>query len=290
VVKTDRRLAARCAAIASLGAAVIHGAVTPMHWREWVPAGAFFAVLAAFQLIWAFVAWSRPGTWVLLAGVFGNGAVAALWVVSCTSGPPFGPSAGEPEPVGAAGICVLLLQCYVVMGAGWAWSRKYPSDEVPGMSSALILMGANTIMAAAVTVSVVASVHGHHHHGGPLDAQSEHHGVHEDLVGGHSYSDGHSHMSTGTHGNGDESMQDHHHPTPTPSPPASGATPAPLAEPGRPVTDMALDTDHPQTDGPSTGAATESGSEPAISAPSAADSPQAEVGDAGEEHHHDHDD
>lgn len=33
--------------------------------------------------------------------------------------PPFGPSAGEPEPVGAAGICVLLLQCYVVMGAGW---------------------------------------------------------------------------------------------------------------------------------------------------------------------------
>jgi hypothetical protein len=34
---TDSALAARLAAIASIGAAVIHLAVIPSHWRDWMP-------------------------------------------------------------------------------------------------------------------------------------------------------------------------------------------------------------------------------------------------------------
>lgn len=181
VTKTDSRLGARCAAIASLGAAVIHVAVIPMHWRDWMLSGAFFAALAVFQLLWAVLAWFRPGTVVLAAGIAVNAGAAALWVSSCIAGPPVGPAAGQPEAIGAAGICVLLLQCYVVMGAVWAWSRKYQPDEVSGWGRALVLLGANTVMAGAVAVGLVASLQGHHQHGhGQLaEAQAEHHVTHE---------------------------------------------------------------------------------------------------------------
>ena len=228
--KTDSRLAARCAAVASLGAAVIHFAVTPMHWRDWLPSGVFFAALATFQLIWAFVAWSRPGAVVLAAGIAANAGAAALWVTSCIAGPPVGPSAGQPEAVGAAGICVLLLQCYVVMGAGWAWSRKYAPEEVSGFGRALVLMGANTLMAGAVTVGLATSLQGHHnhHHGGAVEAQVEHHATHE------AHMDGDMHMEG-------------HHPSEPESPPAGGVMKPPPAtapaEAGLPVTDMALESD-----------------------------------------------
>jgi hypothetical protein len=217
VTKTDSRLAARCAAIASLGAAVIHFAVAPMHWRDWWPSGVFFAALAVFQMLWAFVAWSRPSTVVLAAGIAANAGAAALWVTACIAGPPVGPSAGQPEAAGAAGICVLLLQCYVVMGAVWAWSRQHQAEAVSGLKRAGVLIGANAVMAGAVAVGLVASLHGHHHHhGGAVEAQSEHPATHD------------AHMG--------EPL----------APPVSGVTSPPAAltpEQGLPVTDMGLDID-----------------------------------------------
>lgn len=173
VTKTDSRLAARCAAVASLGAAAIHFAVMPMHWRDWVPSGVFFAGLAVFQLLWAYLAWSRPSPLLLGCGIAANAAAAGLWITSCVIGPPMGPSAGQPEAVGAAGISVLLMQCYVVMGAALAWSRQGHAQKVPGLGRALVLFGANTVMAGAVTVGVVASAQGHHHHGAVTEPHGE---------------------------------------------------------------------------------------------------------------------
>lgn len=205
--KTDGRLAARCAAVASFGAGLIHFAVTPMHWRDWVPSGLFFVALALFQLIWAFLAWSRPTVWVLATGVAANIGAAALWVTACTAGAPFGPSAGQPEAVGTAGIAVQLLQCYVIMGAGWAWFRGYQAEEVSGFNRAVVLLGANAVMIGAVAVGVGSSLvgHQHHHHGGPAEMQAEHH--------------------------------------PAVTPPAPASTP----EQGLPVTDLGLDTEAPVT-------------------------------------------
>lgn len=153
----------------------------PTHWRDWLPSGVFFAALAAFQLIWAFAAWSRPATLVLASGIAVNTGAAALWVTSCVVGSPVGPSAGQPEQVGAAGICVLLLQSYVVMGAAWAWSRRFQAREVSGFGRALVLMGANTIIAGAMAVGLVATLQGHHHHhrGGAAEAQGVHHATDE---------------------------------------------------------------------------------------------------------------
>lgn len=213
----DSRLAARCAAIASLGAAVIHFAITPMHLHDWLPSGIFFAIVASFQLVWAFMAFTRPGSLVLAAGGLVNAGLAALWVMSRTVGPPVGPYAGQPEAVEAAGISVLLLQCYIVMGAGWAWSRQYQAEEVSVLSRALVMVGANTVIAGAVTVGLASSMHGHHHHHGVTEAKS-----------------------------GPPATQDQR--AKTSKPPATPEPAPPMSDPaaGLPLTDMALhvDEDH----------------------------------------------
>lgn len=175
---TDSSVAARAAAVASIGAAVIHIVVIPSHWREWMPAGLFFASVAVFQLIWAIMAWARPPVALLAAGIVGNTSLVALWLMSRTSGAPFGPNAGEPEIIQGADICALLLECYVIMGAAWAWARSYWPEPVSGLAGAAVLLSANTVVAAAVTVGVVSTVHNQDHHT-PVEAlgggMSHHH-------------------------------------------------------------------------------------------------------------------
>jgi hypothetical protein len=265
-----------------------------MHWRDWLPSGVFFAVLATFQLIWAFVAWSRPGTLVFAAGIAANAGAAALWVMSCIAGPPVGPSAGQPEAVGTAGIAVLLLQCYVVMGAAWAWSRKYEPEEVSGFGRALVLMGANTIVAGAVTVGVVASLQGHHnhHHGGAVEAQGGHHGTDEAHMEGHE-----ADMDVDAHMDGDAHMEGNHRPAEPQSPTAVGVTKAPPTAPedGLPVTDMALDTDgeqhHSEPVAPPSAEATQPAPAPSAAKPAPAQSrravPDSDLESDGHQHHHD---
>ena len=171
--KTDSRLAARLAAIASLGAAVIHFAVVPTHWQEWMPSGLFFVSIALLQLIWALVVVARPTTAVLAAGIAANVGAAALWALSRTAGAPFGPHAGEPELVQAAGLCALLLEIYVVMGAGWVWYRGHQPELISAFANAIVHFGAGTVIAAAATAGVASGLqHGHHE---PAGAEPEHH-------------------------------------------------------------------------------------------------------------------
>jgi hypothetical protein len=168
-VQTDSALAARCAAIASVGAGLIHFAVMPSHFLAWWPAGFLFAAIAVFQLMWAYLA--RPRTLLLAAGIAANAGIAALWIASSTVGLPVGPRAGGPEPVEAAGICAMLLECYVVMGAAWAWMQDYEPEAVSRFRSALVLLGANGVIAGTVCVGVASSFQDHDEHHAPLEAQ-----------------------------------------------------------------------------------------------------------------------
>lgn len=219
--KTDGRLAARLAAISSFGAAVIHFAVVPMHWQEWTPSGLFFASIALFQLVWALVVLVRATAAVLAAGIVANVGAAALWALSRTAGAPFGPNAGEPEVVDAAGLCVLLLECYVVMGAGWVWYRGRRAEPISGFGSAIVLGGASAVIAAAATVGVASGLLNDHH--GPAGAQ---HDLHAPISG---HEDGH-----------------HDHPAPV-APPNAELIPAPIApapvEPPPPATVPSHETD-----------------------------------------------
>jgi hypothetical protein len=197
--KTDSRLAARLAALASFGAAIIHFAVVPNHWQEWMPAGLFFVAIALFQLLWARVVLARPTTPVLAGGAAINVGAIGLWAVSRTAGAPFGPHAGEAELVQAADLCALLLQIYVVMGAGWAIYRGRQGHPIPALGNALVLLSATAVVAVASTLGVASGLrHGHHapdgaeadHH----DASAVHSGDHPDGSSGHS--DTHNHEAT----------------------------------------------------------------------------------------------
>ncbi|PRC44674.1 hypothetical protein C6A85_99040, partial [Mycobacterium sp. ITM-2017-0098] len=171
---TDSRLAGRLSALASLGAAIIHFAVAPAHWQEWIPSGLFFVSLALFQLLWAAMAFSRLTTPVLITGVMINVGVIGIWAVSRIAGSPFGPHAGTAEVVKAADLCALLLQVYVVMGAAWVWHRGHHGDPIPAYATAFIVLGAGTVVGLASTVGVASGMqHGHH---GPTVAEVDHHG------------------------------------------------------------------------------------------------------------------
>jgi hypothetical protein len=171
--ETDSGLAARLAATASFGAAVVHFAVVPSHWNEWMPSGLFFVSIALFQLIWARVLLTRTTTAVLAAGILGNAGAAVLWLLSRTVGAPFGPHAGLPELVQGADLCALLLEVYVVMGAGWVWRRGRRVAPIPAFANAIVLLGLGAVIASAATVGVASSLQGGHH--GPAAAEPEHH-------------------------------------------------------------------------------------------------------------------
>ncbi len=159
--------------MASLGAAVIHFAVAPTHWQEWMPSGLFFVALALGQLIWAWVVLTRPTTPVLAAGIMLNVGAIALWGLSRTAGAPFGPHAGTPEVVQAADLCALLLQVYVVMGAGWVWHRGRRGQLVPAFAHASVLLAAFAVVALASTIGVASGLRPGHH--GPASAVSDQH-------------------------------------------------------------------------------------------------------------------
>ncbi|WP_395308839.1 hypothetical protein V4U86_26580 [Mycobacterium sp. AMU20-3851] len=224
--RTDSRLAARCAALASLGAAVVHFAVVPAHWREWPLSGVFFAVLALLQLMWVRAVLVRTTTPILAAGILLNGGAIALWVLSRTAGAPFGPHAGQPEVVQGADLAALMLQIYVVMGAGWIWYRGLQGEPVSALASAAVLFGAVGVVTLASTVGVVSGQrHGHHH--GPADAGTDHHGPVQADTGHHGSEVEHA---------GDHHGDNHHGQAPAPAVPLNVT---PVAPPQAPSADPA---------------------------------------------------
>jgi hypothetical protein len=93
-------VAIQVAAAASVFAGLIHYAVVPEHRSEWWLYAVFFTLLAAFEVVWAAAVWTGRDRRLLLLGVVVNAAVLALWTVSRSTGLPFGPDTGDPEPVG----------------------------------------------------------------------------------------------------------------------------------------------------------------------------------------------
>src|SRR5262245_55887838 len=95
-------------AAASAGAALIHFAMVPMHAAESAAMGLLFAMSGWFQLAFVVAVFGWPGRptsgprpsrrW-LVAAIVCNTAFVVAWLLSRTSGLPFGLEGG-PEPFG----------------------------------------------------------------------------------------------------------------------------------------------------------------------------------------------
>ena len=209
---TTRTLLVRCAALLTAGAALVHVGVAGQHFSEWWAAGLFFLVVAAAQIGWALWVWSRPATrTILLAGAAGSVALVLLWVVSRTSGLPFGPGAGVAEPVGAADVVCGVLE---VLAAALAVVAT-ATERQPRLAGPAPRRAAG-ITAGVAALAVLA--------GGTALAAPTH--DHTDLAA--SATAGHDHAADAGSGAGTAGGSGHHHDVPN-LPDTSKATAAQTA-------------------------------------------------------------
>ncbi|GAB3067294.1 hypothetical protein [Pedococcus soli] len=187
-----RTLLIRCAALLSVGAALIHVGVSADHFREWWAAGLFFLVTAAAQLAWAAWLWARPASRrVLAVGAAGSVALVLLWVVSRTSGLPIGPEAGVAEAVGAADVVcgILELACAglaLVASAGLV-PRRLRTPSTPRRAA--------LVTGAVAAVALVAS--------GAAIAAPGHDHTEETAAAGHTHASGAATSESGAHDHAD---------------------------------------------------------------------------------------
>ena len=104
------------AVVSSAAAAGVHAAVGPVHFREGLAFGLFFAVAALAQVGWSVAMAFRPTRTLLVAVVVGNTAVLLLWLFTRTIGLP-GLLPG-PEAVGLWDLCCGAWELTVVVAAG----------------------------------------------------------------------------------------------------------------------------------------------------------------------------
>lgn len=96
---TRATLAWRLAAVCTIASGAVHAVATPHHATENVVFGVFFLVSAVGQFGWATVALTCPSPALLRHGIALNVLLVELWVVTRTTGLPFGLQNG-PEGVG----------------------------------------------------------------------------------------------------------------------------------------------------------------------------------------------
>ena len=95
----------------------IHTSICHQHFQENALYGWFFVLLATSQFGWATLILARPTRALLRLGAAANLVTVALWLVSRTSGVPFGPDAWKVESFGVLDIIASVIEVSVAVGA-----------------------------------------------------------------------------------------------------------------------------------------------------------------------------
>lgn len=98
--RTDASQAGVAAAALSLAVAMIHLWAAVGYFEVWWGYGTFFLGVAAAQGLFSVALLRWPGPALSLAGILGNLSVILIYILSRTSGVPFGPHAGRAEDAG----------------------------------------------------------------------------------------------------------------------------------------------------------------------------------------------
>ena len=155
-----RRLALAAAAI-TFGAGLIHLALAPAHFAEYVPFGALFVVTALAQVGWA--EWLRrqpERRSALVAGAAINLGVAAVWLVSRTLGLPVGPDAGIALAIGPSDLVATVDEILAAALALAALTRRDPfgaSSWAPAAAWVLIALSIVVALGDGASGSAAAS-------------------------------------------------------------------------------------------------------------------------------------
>jgi hypothetical protein len=113
---TSTQTVARCLAILSGTAAVIHFAVAQTHYQEYWAFGAFMIATGIMQMAWIGAALSSGRRWVWAAGALLNGGIVTVYIVTRTIGDVVGPTPHEVEPIGFGDAFCTVLEALLVVG------------------------------------------------------------------------------------------------------------------------------------------------------------------------------
>ena len=161
----------------SVGAGVIHFAVSGGHFDVSWTHGAFFAVVAWLQLGWAAAVVLKPTRRVLLIGAVGNAFIIVTWAMSRVWGVPVGPDAWTPEQISLADAlasgfeAVLVVMCGAVL-VHPSVARRRVAPRFGGV----LLAGSALAVAIVSTLALTPSFASDHHGGGEAAHGSAHDG------------------------------------------------------------------------------------------------------------------
>lgn len=109
----------RIVAWLSITAGLIHALAMVDHFAHYWLYGVFFLGLTYTQVLWgAGILRRAPTARVLRIGAWANLALVALWLLTRTVGVPFGPEAGDPEPIGSMDIAAVVVELALVAYVG----------------------------------------------------------------------------------------------------------------------------------------------------------------------------
>lgn len=124
------------AALASVVAAIVHGAVGPQHFEEGLRFGLFFVVLCTTQLAFAVLIVRRPSCGLVAANLLINLMTVLIWSLTRTVGLPFG--LAEVESVGWLDIVATAAEVLLIACCGiWLLTSRAPrvaTASVPRVS------------------------------------------------------------------------------------------------------------------------------------------------------------
>lgn len=150
------------AALLTAAAGAIHVKAAVEHAPHWWAYGAFFALLAAIQLVGALeLARGREGSGVMAAAAAASLCAVGIWVVSRTVGVPFGPWAGEAEPLGVADTVATFDElCTAALLAAVMYPRRRLARRLVWVRGAQATRLASTLLAASL---LALALGGHSH-------------------------------------------------------------------------------------------------------------------------------
>jgi hypothetical protein len=146
----------------SLGAAAIHFAVTDAHFQEWWAFGLFMVGIGWFQALWPIAYVLQPGVRLAALAAFANLATAAVWAWSRYAGLPFGPGAGQPQPVGLPDVLATLFEMALVVGlvvtSIGPVRGAVARERVSGSVSTAWAAGLAVIVAVVTSIAITAGM------------------------------------------------------------------------------------------------------------------------------------
>ena len=151
---TTAQTLARCLAVLSGVAAIIHFDVANEHYQEYWAFGVFMVGAGLLQGAWTGAALLTMKRWVWAAGAVINAGIVVVYIVTRTVGDVVGPTPHELEPVGFGDAFCTVLEFLIAVGCVALLLSRSP-QPVKARSANLTVAATGAVMAVLLVVALL---------------------------------------------------------------------------------------------------------------------------------------